>query len=88
MNQHNDKPLSELSFEESIKELEDIVSRLESDNLTLDEALRLFKRGINLSVHCNAMLDKAEGLIKILSQDQGKYEEIPFEPAEGDTNEF
>jgi hypothetical protein len=34
------------------------------------------------------MLDKAEGLIKILTQEQGDYGEIPFEPAEGETDEF
>ena len=71
MNQHTDKPISELTFEQAIKELEDIVASLESNNLTLDEALKLFKRGISLSAHCNVMLDKAEGLIKILTQEQG-----------------
>ncbi|MGI6188492.1 MAG: exodeoxyribonuclease VII small subunit [Clostridiales bacterium] len=88
MNQHTDKPISELTFEQAIKELEDIVASLESNNLTLDEALKLFKRGISLSAHCNVMLDKAEGLIKILTQEQGDYGEIPFEPAEGETDEF
>ncbi|NLX71288.1 MAG: exodeoxyribonuclease VII small subunit [Clostridiales bacterium] len=89
MNQQNKEiPVSELTFEESLKELENIVSRLESNNLTLDEALELFKRGISLSAHCSAMLDKAEGLIKILTQDRDKYEEMPFDPLEGETNGF
>ena len=54
------------TFEESIKELEEIVSKLEGGNVTLDESLTLFEQGIKLSKSCNEMLDAAEKKVSIL----------------------
>ncbi len=84
MSQECNKAVSELTFEEALKELETVVSRLESNDLSLDEAIELFKRGITLSAHCNAKLERAEGMVKLLIQNQGKIEEAPFIPVEGD----
>lgn len=53
-------------FEKSIKELEEIVAKLESGDTTLDESLELFEKGIKLSKDCNSMLDKAEKKVSIL----------------------
>ena len=53
-------------FEKSIKELEDIVSKLEKGEAGLDESLELFERGIKLSRECNDMLDKAEKKVSVL----------------------
>ncbi|MFS8500394.1 MAG: exodeoxyribonuclease VII small subunit [Caldicoprobacter sp.] len=84
MSQECNRNISELTFEEALKELEMVISRLESNDLSLDEAIELFKRGVSLSAHCNAKLERAEGTVKLLIQNQGKIEEVPFIPAEGD----
>ncbi|MCM8900887.1 exodeoxyribonuclease VII small subunit [Caldicoprobacter algeriensis] len=84
MSRECDRAVSELTFEEALRELEIVVSRLESNDLSLDEAIELFKRGISLSAHCNAKLERAEGMVKLLIQNQGKIEEVPFMPVEGD----
>jgi exodeoxyribonuclease VII small subunit len=84
MNREWEAHVSELTFEEALKELEAIVSRLESNDLPLNEAIQLFKRGISLSAHCNAKLEKAEGMVKLVTQNQGKLEEVPFTLLEGD----
>ena len=53
-------------FEESIKELEKIVARLEKGDIGLEESLDLFEKGIKLSKACNEMLDKAEKKVSVL----------------------
>jgi len=52
--------ISELSFEAAFEELEGIVERLESGQLTLDASVSLFERGRLLAAHCQAILDNAE----------------------------
>lgn len=54
------------TFEQSISELEEIVSQLEGGNVTLDESLDLFEKGIKLSKSCQQMLDAAEKKVSIL----------------------
>ncbi|MGD8397592.1 MAG: exodeoxyribonuclease VII small subunit [Anaerolineae bacterium] len=54
------KKLEEMSFEEAYCELEAAVERLETGDLTLEEAIALYERGIHLTRHCNAALDAAE----------------------------
>ena len=56
-----DKPES---FENLFSELESIVAKLEAGDLSLDESLALFQRGMELSKKCGAMLDSAELRIK------------------------
>jgi len=53
-------------FENSIKELEEIVSKLESGKATLSESLELFEKGIGIAKECNEMLDKAEKKVSVL----------------------
>jgi len=48
------------SFEDALAELEDIVSRLETGDLALEESLSLFERGQTLATLCNQVLDQAE----------------------------
>ncbi len=59
----------ELNFEESLNSLENIVQSLESDNLSLDEALSAFEKGVKLSRTCQKALDKAEQKVTILLGD-------------------
>ena len=62
--------ISRLSYEDALKELEEIISYLEKEDYSLNEAMDNFKNGIQLYKHCNALLTKAEGEIKILLGDQ------------------
>ncbi len=57
----------ELSFEEALKRLEQIVSRLEDEEIPLEKALKTFEEGIRLSRYCNRCLDEAEKKIQILT---------------------
>jgi len=55
-------------FEASIKELEEIVEKLESGEATLSESLKLFEQGIKLSKGCQKLLDDAEKKVTVLLQ--------------------
>lgn len=61
----------EMSFEEAILELENIVRELERGNLKLDQSLEVFQRGIELSRICAAQLDEAERKIDLLVKGNG-----------------
>ena len=62
---------NELSFEAAYEELEAIVVKLESGELTLEESVSLFERGRKLSDHCQSILDKAELRVNQLT-DEGE----------------
>lgn len=53
------KPVEELTYEEALAELEEIVEALESDQNPLDEAMRLFERGQALVKRCGELLESA-----------------------------
>lgn len=62
-----------LSFEEALKELEDIVRRLEAGNAKLDEALAAYERGALLKQHCESKLREAQARVdKIVLGSDGK----------------
>ena len=54
------KKAEDLTFEEALLELEQIVSQLENEQLSLNESLALFERGQILSNHCIEILEEAE----------------------------
>ena len=56
----SDKPVSDLSFEEAMAELENLVSRLEGSQVALEDSIRLYERGEALKKHCEAKLKAAE----------------------------
>ncbi|GAB4530154.1 MAG: hypothetical protein OHK0046_50550 [Anaerolineae bacterium] len=60
-----------LSFEAAYAELEDVVFKLESGEITLEESVTLFERGRRLSMHCQSILDKAELRVNQLTEDGG-----------------
>ncbi|MCI8404360.1 MAG: exodeoxyribonuclease VII small subunit [Clostridia bacterium] len=71
--------MSEKSFENSISELEEIVLRLENGDVTLDESLSLFEKGIKLSKNCQKMLDAAEKKVSVLlTNDDGEIVKEDF----------
>jgi exodeoxyribonuclease VII small subunit len=69
-------------FEESLGELEAVVERLEHGELTLEEALKQFERGIALARSCQASLKVAEQKVEILLRKTPDAEPEPFEPDE------
>jgi exodeoxyribonuclease VII small subunit len=56
-------------FEDALKRLEEIVSRLERGELTLEESLALYEEGIKLSRFCHTKLEEAEAKIELLMKD-------------------
>lgn len=68
--------ISKMSYEEGINELTEIIENLEVGEITLSESLDNFKRGVEIYKHLNEMLNKVEGEIKIILNDdeEGEYE--------------
>ena len=65
-------PVEQLSFETALKELEDIVARLEQGEVDLEDSIALYERGQALKSHCEQKLKAAEGrLEKIVAGGQG-----------------
>jgi len=58
----------EISFEEALNKLEEVVRQLEQGDLSLEEALRCFQTGINLARVCNQKLQVAENQVEVLLQ--------------------
>ena len=52
--------IEKLNYENAFKELEEIVGRLENDQISLEESMQLFERGQALSNHCSKLLENAE----------------------------
>jgi exodeoxyribonuclease VII small subunit len=65
------------TFEQSVTRLEEISSLLDSEELGLEEAIKLYEEGINLSKQCTDMLKKAELKITELKKDLDSLEEDP-----------
>lgn len=56
------------SYEEAITALENIVTKLESGEVSLDESLKLFEEGTKLAAYCQKALDTAEQKIRTITQ--------------------
>lgn len=63
-------PIEELTYEQARDELENIVSALETEKHSLQEAMAIFERGLALTRHCTELLDKAELKVQQLSGDE------------------
>src|SRR4030088_2656824 len=59
-------------FEEALAELEGLVERLERGDLPLDEALKTFERGVELTRHCQSSLKAAQQKVEILLKRNGQ----------------
>ncbi len=69
-------------FEQALTELESIVEKLEHGELSLEESLLQFERGIALARSCQDSLKQAEQKVEILLQKTPEAEAEPFEPDE------
>jgi exodeoxyribonuclease VII small subunit len=66
-------------FEQALDELERLVERLERGDLPLEDALRTFERGVELTRHCQSALKTAQQRVEILLKRNGKLQIEPFE---------
>ena len=73
--------IAEMSFEEALRALEEVVRKLESGDVPLDESISLYERGEELRRHCQARLDAAQARIeKIVAGPDGKaIGAVPFD---------
>jgi exodeoxyribonuclease VII small subunit len=64
--------ISEKGFEESIKELTEIVGRIEQGEIALESSLEQYERGMALIKHCKGILEKAEKRIEKISEGESR----------------
>lgn len=69
---------AEPPFEQSMDELEDCVARLESGELTLEESLEVFERGIAASRSCTRRLDQSRQRVQVLVENAGGDFQLEF----------
>lgn len=67
-------------FEHSLDELEQLVARMEGGELSLDESLSSFERGIGLYRHCQQALENAELRVRMLLDPDAPDTAEPFQP--------
>lgn len=72
-----------MNFENSFKEFEKIVKQLENPNLTLNEGVELFEKGVALLKECYGALGEAKGKITVLTKQLDEIVEMPLNLDEG-----
>ena len=76
------KPIEEMSFEEAIKELEQVVTALDRGDVALEESITLYERGAALKARCEAKLKEAEEKVAQITLD-ANGQPTGSTPAEG-----
>jgi exodeoxyribonuclease VII small subunit len=79
------KPVAEqpaFNFEQALEELEQLVGKMEQGDLTLEQSLQEFERGVELTRHCQKALQEAEQRVEILLQKSTDAELTPFPTAD------
>ena len=75
----NEKSKQDVGFEQALGELEALVEQLESGELSLDQSLKQFKRGVELTRLCQGILDQAQQVVEQLTDPDDESSTIPFE---------
>ena len=79
------KKVENIEFEDAMKRINEIVTKLSDTSLKLDESLSLYEEGISLVAVCKSRLDEAEKRINILLPDEnGEIVEKPFSVPEAE----
>jgi len=73
------KPQQTVPFEQSLKELETLVEKMEQGDLSLEESLQHFERGVQLTRACQQALKDAEQKVETLLKKDGQEEVVPFD---------
>lgn len=74
------KKSDSMNFEKSLRELEELVEKMEEGDLSLEESMKYFERGITLTRACQKALSEAEQKVQILLEKNGKADLQEFEP--------
>lgn len=78
----SETPVAEMSFEQAMRELEQVVSQLERGDVALDESIRLYERGAELKKRCETRLKDAEEKVAAITLD-GEGQPVGLTPVEG-----
>jgi len=78
----SDKPVEELTFEEAMAELEQVVGKLERGDVALDDSIKLYERGAALKKRCEKKLKDAEEKVHAITTD-GAGNPTGTKPVEG-----
>jgi len=70
---------SAFNFEESLASLESLVTAMEDGDLSLEESLQAFEKGIRLTRECQSALQKAEQKVQVLINENGDPEQIDMD---------
>lgn len=65
----SETPVAEMSFEDAMRELETVVSKLESGDVPLEDSIKLYERGSALKAHCQKKLAEAEEKVAQITLD-------------------
>jgi exodeoxyribonuclease VII small subunit len=76
-----------IELEKSLDTLETLVEQMESGDLSLEESLEAFERGIKLTRECQQALKQAEQKVRILTEQSETAEPEPLEGADDDADE-
>lgn len=74
------KKQNDINFEKSLQELEALVEKMETGELSLEESLKCFERGVVLTRSCQQALQEAEQKVQILLEKNGKEELQDLDP--------
>lgn len=61
----------ELSLEEAFEQIEDVISHLETEEITLEQSFQEYNRGMKLLQHCNEAIDRVEKKVLQINEDGG-----------------
>lgn len=78
----NDKSKPLPDFEKALEELESLVEQMESGDLSLDDSLKQFKRGVELTRHCQGVLDQAQQTVEKLMKTDDEQSAVPLDDSE------
>lgn len=76
------KKQATFDFEQALENLEELVSSMEDGELTLEESLQAFEKGVKLTRECQSALKNAEQKVQLLINENGDTEEIDLDDVE------
>jgi exodeoxyribonuclease VII small subunit len=71
--------MKNISFEEAMERMEEIIKSLEGGELELDKSLEIFEEGIKMYRYCTKKLEEMEGRVKVIMQQEDALEKFDFE---------
>lgn len=74
------------NLEESLAEITQLIDKMEHSELTLEQSLGNFERGVNLVKHCQKILTEAEQKVQLLIQNNKQNELTPYNPENENAN--